>query len=478
MAQRRAPNVIFIMADDMGYGDFGVFNNGLTRTPAIDMLVDGGLCLTQHYSASPVCAPARAGLLTGRYPHRTGVIDTYESLGLDRLSTDEITVADAFKAAGYATGLVGKWHCGANDPRYHPNRRGFGEFSGFLGGWSDYYDWYMERNGTSYKGDGSYITDTITDEAIEFIRRRQGEPFFLHLAYNAPHFPIQAPAEDVKYYRDRGSHTTAVSTLYGMIERMDQGIGRIVETLRRNDLEQNTILIFTSDNGPDFGGEGDDSLVRYNCNYRGSKTLVYEGGIRVPCTVRWPEQLEAGSRCDEVVHLTDWYPTLLDACGVPCPNAGDIDGSSVLPLLTGNRQGEVGRKLYWQWNRFTPFVESNAAVRDGNWKLVQPEVPAVMPPNDPREIVELDVESRYTHPGNRPFIPERIPRRERPEPLKPLLFNIADDPMEQIDLAETYPQKRDTLRDDLLDWFARVEADRRRPEPGNSPYSTHTDRAD
>jgi len=140
----RKPNVVFILADDMGYGDFGVFNNGLTQTPTLDRLVAEGICLTQHYSASAVCAPARAGLMTGRYPHRTGAIDTLDARGLDRLALRETTVANLFKNAGYATGIIGKWHLGAADPRYHPNARGFDEFAGFRGGWWDYYDWTLD----------------------------------------------------------------------------------------------------------------------------------------------------------------------------------------------------------------------------------------------------------------------------------------------------------------------------------------------
>ncbi|MDQ1373292.1 MAG: arylsulfatase, partial [Actinomycetota bacterium] len=189
----RRPNLLVILADDMGYGDFSCFNHGASSTPVLDQLVGDGTCLTQHYSASPVCAPARASLLTGRYPHRTGAIDTLEGRGLDRIKLSERTLADLLAAAGYATGLVGKWHNGALDDRYHPNRRGFAEFAGFRGGWSDYWHWYMDRNGSVQQGDGRYLTDVLTEEAVAFVRRHRTEPFFLHLAYSAPHFPLQAP---------------------------------------------------------------------------------------------------------------------------------------------------------------------------------------------------------------------------------------------------------------------------------------------
>jgi arylsulfatase A-like enzyme len=461
------PNVVYIVADDMGYGDFGVFNDGITSTPAINALVDSGICLTQHYSASPVCAPARAGLFTGRYPHRTGVIDTYETLGLDRMRLDEVTVMDAFRSGGYRTGLVGKWHCGAMDRRYHPTNRGVDEFIGFSGGWADYYQWQIERNGTREASDGTYLTDKLTDEAIGFITRNRTTPFFLHLAYNAPHFPMQAPQEDVARYAGTGKYTTGVSTVYAMISRMDAGIGRILEALKLNGLDENTIVVFTSDNGPDFGGEGDDCLQRFNCNYRGAKTLVYEGGIRVPAIVRWPAGVDSGAQCGEIVHMTDWFPTLLSACDLPVPSAATVDGVDILPLLRGDGETRSGRRIYWQWNRFTPFVESNAAVRDGKWKLVQPAVPSTMPPNDPQHIIDMDVDAKYDSHGAATYRPEMIPAVSRPVAEAPLLFNLEEDPEERHNLAESNPDVTRKLLGDLLEWFNRVELDRARPaDPG------------
>src|SRR5271169_3402315 len=184
------PNIGLILADDMGSGDFGCFNYGASKTPVLDQLISEGVCLTQHYSASPVCAPARASLMTGRYPHRTGVIDTLETRGLDRLALRELTMAELLKRAGYVTGLVGKWHNGALDPRYHPNRRGFDEFAGFRGGWQPYWQWHLDRNGSIAGADGRYLTDVFTEEAADFIRRHHQERFFLHLAYSAPHYPF------------------------------------------------------------------------------------------------------------------------------------------------------------------------------------------------------------------------------------------------------------------------------------------------
>jgi arylsulfatase A len=193
----------------MGYGDIGAFGNDAVKTPHLDRLAAEGVRLTQHYSASCVCAPARASLLTGRYPHRTGAIDTLDGRGLDRLALREVTLANALKPAGYATALIGKWHLGALDPRYHPNARGFDEFAGFRGGWSDYYQWRLDYNGVIHQSDGRYLTDVFTEEAVQFIQRHRARPFFLHLTYNAPHFPLQAPDEDVAPFLESGKSTRA-----------------------------------------------------------------------------------------------------------------------------------------------------------------------------------------------------------------------------------------------------------------------------
>ena len=171
-------DIVLIVADDMGYGDLSCFNDGASRTPTLDQMVGEGTCLTQHYSASPVCAPARASLLTGRYPHRTGAVDTLEHRGLDRIALGERTIADLMRTAGYVTGLVGKWHNGAFDTRYHPNRRGFDEFAGFSGGWQDYWDWRLDRNGAVSRADGRYFTDVVTEEAVGFVRRHRHAPYF------------------------------------------------------------------------------------------------------------------------------------------------------------------------------------------------------------------------------------------------------------------------------------------------------------
>ena len=450
------PNIVLIVADDMGYGDFGVFNENMPGTPTLDRLVAEGICLTQHYSASPVCAPARAGLLTGRYSHRTGAIDTFEASGLDRINLRETTIADLFQSHGYATGMVGKWHNGALDPRFHPNARGFDEFAGFIGGWQDYYQWRLDYNGIVENSDGRYLTDVLTEEATRFITRHAREPFFLYVAYSAPHFPLQAPQDIVNRYRTQG-FSEGVSLIYAMIEVMDTGIARILETLEQNSLGDNTIVMFTSDNGPALNDWQGLSQARFNCGYNGQKKLVYEGGIRVPLVIRWPDGLDGERQVDDMVHFTDWLPTLMSAAEFDLPGDLRLDGDNALPILRGETARVGRRKRFWQWNRYTPLVTCNAAMRDGDWKLVRPAIHEAM--TVPKEEGERDRTLKY-HPEQIKDI-VRIPEvRTVPPPPPPLLFNIADDPLEQDDLASTHPERTHRMLGELETWFEVVESER------------------
>ncbi len=456
------PNIVLILADDMGYGDFGFCNDGRSETPAIDHLAAEGTCLAQHYAASPVCAPARASILTGRYPHRTGAIDTLEGRGLDRIGLGERTIADLLGAAGYATGLVGKWHNGALDPRFHPTQRGFDEFAGFVGGWQRYWDWTIERNGTPMPSDGRYLTDVLTQEAVDFLDRHHREPFFLHLAYSAPHFPLEAPDADISAFADPERFTNAVSRIYAMVRAMDRGVAEVLDALERFGLADNTLVLFSSDNGPQMTGDGDESTVRFNCQYRGAKGLVSEGGIRLPMIMRWPAGLPPRTEVDDLVHCTDWLPTLLAAAGVPVPGGGEdlaLDGVDVLPLLQGEPM-EVPPVRYWQWNRYAPVGESNAAMRDGPWKLVRPAITETM------EVASADLmmdAALKLSPGAFTEVstgPE--PERDIPEPAPPQLFDIARDPFEEHDLAASEPARSARMVTELETWFESVEADRLR----------------
>ncbi|MHB9031714.1 MAG: sulfatase-like hydrolase/transferase [Anaerolineae bacterium] len=453
------PNIIYILVDDMGYGDFSALNGGLSNTPALDGLLAEGITFSQHYTASPVCNPSRACLLTGRYPHRTGSIDTLEWRGLERLALGETTLADILQRAGYRTGLVGKWHLGAFDPRYHPLRRGFDETVCFRGGMHDYYNWRLEFGEQVVRADGRYLTDLWTEEACGFITRHAREPFFLHVTYNCPHVPLQVPEEEAQPFLETGRFNPGVSKLYGMLHRMDAGIARILQTLREQGLEENTILLFSSDNGPQFGGEGEANLTRFNCQLHGAKGSVYEGGIRVPAILRWPAGMPGGREITSMVHMADWLPTILAMADLPVPAELRLDGVNVLPVIRGERESGCTRR-FWQWNRYQPEVTSNAAVRDGNWKLVRPTIPVTMeaPCVNPWLAIAMYQPETIIEGG---LLRTPFPPRELPAPPAPELYNIAADPLEQRNLVAQHPQEAQRLLRLLETWFEEVEAERR-----------------
>lgn len=450
------PNVIFVLADDMGYGDFSAFNPEISTTGCLDSLIRDGVTLANCYSSSPVCAPARASIMTGRYPQRCGVIDTLEARGYDRLKVSEVTMADVFKKNGYHTGLIGKWHLGAIGREYHPNNRGFDYFFGFRGGWNYYYDYIVERNGERVGCDGTYITDLFSGEAVDYVRKHAREPFFLHLAYNAPHFPFEAPQEIVEKYRQSGNHTEAVCHVYAMIECMDRGLGRVITELESLGIAENTIVVFASDNGPDFGGTGEDCLQRYNCDLNGSKMLAYEGGIRVPAVVKWPSKLPAGTVSREVVHGNDWLPTLISLCGLEDSDSVQYDGIDVSRALLGGRLEE--RTLYWQWNRHQPELNCNAAAREGSMKLVHAPILEYL--DLPQSEIDTDVDIK-SHPEKYRQIID-TPISPRDEVLVPIvqLFDLANDPGEKNDIAASQALRVQVLERSLREWFAEVEAER------------------
>jgi arylsulfatase A len=416
-------------------------------------MVSQGLCLTQHYSAAPVCTPARAGFLTGRYPHRTGGLDMRESRGLDRIARRERTVGDCFKKIGYATGLIGKWHNGAFDPEYHPNARGFDEFVGFRHGLMYYYDWTLDRNGVRGKSDGRYLTDVLSDEAVDFIHRHRAQPFFLCLMYNAPHEPLEVPDDEVAPYRQTGRYHENVSKVYGMVTRMDKGIARVLEALKRDGLEENTLVCFTSDNGPAMYSDMD----RFNCNYRGGKGHTYEGGIRVPMVLRWPAGLNAGQHFDSLVHFCDWLPTFLAAAGAQAPQELPIDGINVLPALQGQKDW-LSPKRFWQWNRYMPVLESNAAMRDGPWKLVRPMLKEANWTNPAEMAIDRKL---LKDPASldRSWLAAPLPPRTLPPAAPWELYNIDQDPGEQNNLASQDSSRVLRMSRELETWFESVERD-------------------
>ena len=461
------PNVVLFLADDLGYGDLSCYGNTILATPHIDRLAAEGVRCSQHYSGAPICAPARAALLTGRYHHRCGALSVESNRGLDRIALRERTIGDAFAAAGYRTGYVGKWHSGLHDPRYHPNRRGFAEFAGFLGGIMDYWNWFLDYNGSPHRADGRYQTDVLTAEAVDFIRRctaahgaASRQPFFLVVAYHAPHSPLQAPAESCAPFLRRGDLNPGLATMYGMVARMDEGIGQILDTLDATGTAHDTVVLLTSDNGPHLGPERYGgrrlSMSRFNGPFRGQKQDVLEGGIRVPAIVRWPAGLPAGAACDEMIHFCDWLPTLAAAAGVT-PDGRPVDGCDQLPRLRGTAPAGAAPR-FWQFNRYEPASHCNLAMRDGPWKLYWPRIPEAMV-----KLQEDNVEVRDLMSRGHFDMPVRNPPVERTlsAPGDPELYHIADDPCEARNLAAAHPDRVARMRVAAENWFASVEAERR-----------------
>ena len=418
------PNVILILADDLALGDLAALNGGRTRTPHLDRLIASGVWFDRATSASCVCAPARAALLTGRYPHRTGVVSLTMRTEpeLTRLHRDETTLADLFAARGYRTGLVGKWHVGLGD-EWHPRRRGFAEAACFVGddNIASYENFSLELDGALRRFEGRYLTDELSTLAIDFVRRHRAAPFFLHLAHYAPHRPLGAPADLVKTYTDRGFPENT-ATVYAMVEILDRGIGALLATVAELGLSERTLVIFASDNGPDpLAGP------RFNHDRRGAKYDVFEGGIRVPLLFSWPGTLTP-CRSDFPAHFTDLLPTLADICGLGRP-ALPPDGVSFAAHLRGAPAPPVPLR-FWQWNRAVPNYTHNLAMRDGDWKFVLPPV------------------TRNKLAGD--------------STAAPALYHLPNDPSESTDVSAQHPDRMARLRAVADAWGASVEADRTR----------------
>lgn len=451
------PNVIFILADDMGFGDVACFGNDALRTPSLDRMARRGIALAQHYTASPICAPARAGLLTGRYPHRTGAIDVPSNRGLDRIALDETTLADAFKAGGYRTGMIGKWHNGLHDERYHPRARGFDEFVGFCNGGMDYYNWILDNNGAFIKNDGRYLTDVFTDEALGFIDRHQQAPFLLYLAYNAPHGPLQAPDDRIDYYRKMNRFTEEVCRTYAMIEIMDEGIGRILDKLETLQLMENTLVVFTTDNGPVLL----DGQNRYNGPFSGMKYQVLEGGIRVPAIVQHPGKIPSCIVSEGYFHFCDWLPTLLSWCQLSHPGRKPLDGkdrsNDLMQPQSASAKPAPGDAAFWQVNRYNPIFHHNGAMRNGNWKLYWPEVEGANFKDRTED--QPSYEFGLTRPQPICDINPQMPARTLGKPLHPKLFNLENDPAENNDLATKEPERLAQMIADYDRWFGEMMED-------------------
>lgn len=392
------PNVLLIVADDLGFGDVGFNGCREIPTPHLDALADDGIIFDAGYASHSYCSPSRAGLLTGRYQQRFGHECNPGAFGEDDvagLPLDETLVSDVLVGDGYRTGAIGKWHLG-DAPQFWPTKRGFEEWFGFSGGGMSYWgDVGKKKNGVLRNGEPvprselTYLTDDFSAEAVRFIQQKGTDPFFLYLAYNAPHAPDQVTKEHLKKTEHIEYGGRAV---YGaMVAAMDEGIGRVVAELKRQQLYENTLIIFFSDNG----GRAEHAV---NFPYRGHKGMLFEGGIRVPFTITWPARLVGDRHYPHPVSALDVVPTILDAGGVAVPEDLPIDGVSLLPYLSGDDETPPHETLFWRYAAGDD--KYGYAVRHGNDKLVY---------------------SLYKQ--------------------KTMLFDMSDDPWERNDLASQHPEK-------------------------------------
>ena len=333
----RRPNIVLIMTDDQGWGDVTAHGNDKLKTPNMDLLARQGAWFDRFY-VSPVCAPTRASLMTGRYHPRTGVYGV--TRGGENMRLEEVTIADVFKKAGYATGCFGKWHNGRHYP-YHPNGRGFDEFYGFCAGhWNNYFKTGLDHNGKDVRSSG-FIIDDLTDKAIAFIGANRAKPFLCYVPYNTPHTPWQVPDKywDRVNKRDIDKDTTACA--YAMCENIDDNIGRILKTLDDLKLTNDTIVIFLSDNGPNTG--------RWNGEMKGKKGSTDEGGVRVPFFLRWPGHVKP-RKIEQIASHIDVLPTLAELAGIVKPKTCPLDGVSLVPLIEGDAKDWTDRMIFSTWN--------------------------------------------------------------------------------------------------------------------------------
>jgi arylsulfatase A-like enzyme len=365
-AEKKQPNIIVIISDDMGYADIGCHGCRDIETPNIDSIARNGIRFTNGYVSCPVCSPTRAGLATGRYQQRFGhEFNTGPPPGGLRenvgLPLTEVTIADVLKSAGYVTGAVGKWHLGMA-PHFHPFKRGYDEFFGFLHGGHSYIDpgvgtWNPILRGTDQVDEKEYLTDAFSREAVAFVERHKDGAFFLYLAYNAVHTPMHGPERYKNSFKHISNNKRRIYA--GMLTAMDEGIGALLAKLRELDIEQDTLLFFVNDNGGPTPANGSS-----NTPLRATKGTMYEGGIRVPFMVQWPRRLKAGQVYEHPVIALDILPTAAAAAAADLPRDRKIDGVNLLPHLTGRKEQQPHEILYWRRGQ-------DHAVRKGNFKLVK-----------------------------------------------------------------------------------------------------------
>ena len=422
----RKPNVILIVTDDQGAVDAGCYGAKDLVTPAIDALAARGLRFTQFYAAAAVCSPSRAALLTGRYPLRAGLTGNASSeAGGQGLPGAQVTLAETFKAAGYATAHIGKWHLGYT-PDEMPNAQGFDHSFGHMGGcidnFSHFFYWQganrhdLHRNGREVRAPGRFFGDLMVEEAAGFLERNRDRPFLVYFALNMPHYPYQGDPKWLEHFRDLPSPRNLYAAF---LATCDERIGALLAKIDALGLRQDTIVVFQSDNGHStedraHGGGGSSGP------YRGAKFSLFEGGIRLPGILSWPGHLPAGETRGQLAHACDWLPTLAELCGVPLLEP-DVDGRSLVPVLRAADAPSPHAALHWDGGK-----RSQWAVREGDWKLMG---------------------NLQSTPGD-PLAPED---------KRLFLANLSTDPGERTNLAARHPDRVAQLQQRRADWLAGVE---------------------
>ena len=443
------PNVILIYCDDLGYGDLGCYGSTSIRTPHIDLLAKNGLRLSDYYACSGVCSPSRAGLLTGRYPFRSGMTgnpypaneaktqrmlrnwagqlsvlgstDLHEEYATEGLSDKELTIASALKLAGYRTAMIGKWHLGdfSQQPEFHPNKFGFDRYFGVPHS-NDMRPCPLYRDTQEVEADILNIlpevTGRYTTEAIEIIESSKGQPFFLYLAHTFPHQPLAASA-NFAGKSQAGKYGDAV-------EEIDWSVGQIVDALDRSGIADNTLVIFTSDNGPWF--EGSAGALR------GGKGQSMDGGFKVPFVAKWPKRIHPGSQSSKLVSNLDIFPTLLELAGLEQPSDRVIDGVNMVGVLTGATSQSPREAFYYY------HYDELQAVRIGTWKYIRRTNRYVWP-------IPLDAE-----PISRKFWTKQLGSDRAP-----LLYDLRRDPGERYNVIATHPDIAARLESAMAAWEAR-----------------------
>lgn len=424
------PNIIIILADDLGYGDIGCYGNQIIKTPNLDKLADMGIRYTDFYSSSPMCSPSRAGLLTGRAPYRTGIYDWIAPDSTMFLSIKEITIATLLKNSGYSTSLHGKWHLNGmfNSTRQtQPGDHGFDYWFGIQYNVQHLNPEGFFRNNKEVQTQG-YACDIVTNDAISWlnIERKNDKPFFQFICYLEPHEPIMSPKELVDQYKEHNNK----AEYYANVTNLDRSIGRLLQTLEDLDLAENTILIFTSDNGPaEYTPNGYFNKSHGSTGpLKGFKRHTFEGGLRVPGIIAWPGKIKAGSESNEPISNLDILPTICAIAGIKIPGDRTIDGSDFTPSFAGKK---LKRRIPLHWEFYDPTSGPQTLIRDGNWILG----------------AQWDVGD--FHKAGR-FSPTEVAIIKSSKPQKFSLYNIREDIHQDNDRSATNPKKLNQLKRKLL----------------------------